>query len=1025
MVAHIQAEHLLLEGQPLGLVELEVRDRHPGAVEACLRATSGRGVLALVVKEREQGRDPLFLFAPADKCPLDDSLESQTESLARMAERVEASRLHERLDSSLVERARIDPATEVVEVDERALTLAGGDDVLDNGLPDIADRGKAEDDHLPATRGRGLGCGADRGEVRGRRIHVRHANLDPERAALGKVDGGLVLVALHRRQQCGQILDGVVRLQPRRLIRDKAVAVRVGLVEGIVGERLDDVEQPLAQCLVVTLLDTTGNEFLPLRCDQLAILLATCLSQIVGFLEGVAGEPLRDPHDRFLVEHQAVGVPEDRFHVRVEIGDGLAAVLQVRVVTVHVGCHRARPVQSDERRDVIEARRSQRSQRRAHGGTLELEHTDGVTSPQHLEGRLVVERHGVYVGTRPGRLFDEVEGHLDDREVAQPEKVHLQKAEILDTVHLVLGDDRGVARIGAGLGLALDGEVLGQRLVGDHHGGGVDAVLAAEPLEALRDVDHQLGVRVLLVHLAKLGCGHVAVLVTLDALEAGPQRGVAAHDQRRHRLRDPVAEGIGKAEDSGTVTHRGPGLDRRERDYLSHVVRAVTLGDVPDHLAAVALVEIHVYVGHLLSARVQETLEEQVIADRVEVDDAQAVGDATSCRRATTWTDADPHLPRVADDVPDDEEVSREPHLGDDAQLEIEPRGHFRRDLLAITRHSALVGQVRQIASRRLLVAVPLEGLRDRELRECRLAQLELDLRPLGYPQRVVARGRHLSEETSHLLRALQIVLLALELETLRVVDRGTGLHAQQGVMGDRVLAPAVMAVVRGDERGVDGPGDPDEARIRLPLRIEPMILQLDEEALPAEDVLKAPGKGQRGVEVLGEEGLGHHATQAPGCGNEAVVMALEQLPVHARLVVVTLEVGGRRELDEVPVALRGLGKDGQVVVEPLPALPLAAGVVDTAPPHRALETGLRGHVGLGADDRRYATLPALLVELEDAVHVAVIGDRQRGLAVRHRGGNQISDPRRPVEHRVLGVGVQMDERRATVCCAPGRLDHS
>jgi len=69
-----------------------------------------------------------------------------------MAERVEASRLHERLDSSLVERARIDPATEVVEVDERALTLAGGDDVLDNGLPDIADRGKAEDDHLPATR---------------------------------------------------------------------------------------------------------------------------------------------------------------------------------------------------------------------------------------------------------------------------------------------------------------------------------------------------------------------------------------------------------------------------------------------------------------------------------------------------------------------------------------------------------------------------------------------------------------------------------------------------------------------------------------------------------------------------------------------------------------------------------------------------------------------------------------------------------------------------------------------------------
>jgi hypothetical protein len=34
-------------------------------------------------------------------------------------------------------------------------------------------------------------------------------------------------------------------------------------------------------------------------------------------------------------------------------------------------------------------------------------------------------------------------------------------------------------------GLALDGQVLGQRLVGDDHGGGVDAVLAPQALEPL------------------------------------------------------------------------------------------------------------------------------------------------------------------------------------------------------------------------------------------------------------------------------------------------------------------------------------------------------------------------------------------------------------------------------------------------------------------------------------------------------------------------------------------------------------
>ena len=798
----------------------------------------------------------------------------------------------------------------------------------------------------------------------------------------------------------------------------------MGLVEGVVGERLDDVEQLLAQCLAVTLRGTTGDELLPLRGDELTVLLATCLAQIVGFLERVAGEALRDPHHRLLVEHQAVGVPEDRLHIRVQVGDGLAAVLEVGVVTVHVGRHRARPVQSDERRDVIEARRCQRAQRRAHGGALELEHTDGVTAPQHLEGRLVVERHRVDVGAGPGGLFDEVEGHLDDRKVPQTEKVHLQQAEVLDSVHLVLRDNGGIGRIGAGLRLALDGQVLGQRLMGDDDRCSMYAVLAAEALEALGDVDHELRVRVLPVHLAELGCGHVAVLVTLHALETGPQRRVATHDQRRHRLRDLVPEGEGKAQHPGPVAHRGAGLDRGEGDDLGHVVRAITLGDVPDHLASAALVEVHVDVGHLLSARIQETFEEQVVADGVEIDDTQAVRDAASRRGPTTGTDTDAGVARVADDVPDDEEVGSEAHLGDHAQLEVEPLGDFGRDLRAIARRGTLIGQMRQVAGRRLLVGVAPESLRDRELWQGRLAQLELDIRPLGYPQGVVTCSRHLSKKVPHLRRALQIVLLAFELEALRVVDRGTCLHAQQGVMSNGVLALAVMAVVGCDERSVERAGNPDEAGVGPALLIEAMILQLDEEVLLAEDVLEPSGECRRGVKVAGEEGLGHHAAKAAGRRDETLVIALQQLPVDAGLVVVALQVSGRRELDEVAVTLSRLGKDGQVVVELLASLAFAARVVDAAPPYRALVARPRCHVGLGADDGREAARPALLVEVEDAVHVAVIGDRESRLAIGHRCDNQFSDPRRPVEHRVLGVSVQVDERCAVVCCSPGRLDH-
>ena len=120
-----------------------------------------------------------------------------------------------------------------------------------------------------------------------------------------------------------------------------------------------------------------------------------------------------------------------------------------------------------------------------------------IVSPalEHLEGLRVVERDVVDVGPRcPLRRLDEIERELDDVEVAQPEEVHLEQAEVLDAVHLVLGDDRGVLDVAAGLRLALDRQVLGERLARDHDRGGVDAVLAPQALEAAGDVDHPLGV---------------------------------------------------------------------------------------------------------------------------------------------------------------------------------------------------------------------------------------------------------------------------------------------------------------------------------------------------------------------------------------------------------------------------------------------------------------------------------------------------------------------------------------------------
>ena len=232
------------------------------------------------------------------------------------------------------------------------------------------------------------------GELGGRQVDVGHPHLDAHRAALGQVDGRLVLAVLHRGQQGGQVLDRVVGLEPGRLVGDQAVAVGVALVEGVVGEGLDDVEQLVAELPAVAGGLAAGDELVPLVPDHLADLLAAGLAEVVGLGQRVARDLLGHPHDRLLVDHQPVGVAQDLLEVGVEVRDRLPPVLAVGVVVVHVRPHGPGAVQGDEGGDVVEAGGRQRAHEGPHGPTLQLEHPDGLAPAQHGEGRVVVEGRG-------------------------------------------------------------------------------------------------------------------------------------------------------------------------------------------------------------------------------------------------------------------------------------------------------------------------------------------------------------------------------------------------------------------------------------------------------------------------------------------------------------------------------------------------------------------------------------------------------------------------------------------------------
>ena len=229
----------------------------------------------------------------------------------------------------------------------------------------------------------------------------------------------------------------------------------------------------------------------------------------------------------------------------------------------------------------------------------------------------------------------------------------------------------------------------------------------------------------------------------------------------------------------------------------------------------------------------------------------------------------------------------------------------------------------------------------------------------------------------------------------VRVGERVPGLDAEKRLVRARVFVPEVVDVAGGDERQAGRPRDLREGGVDPLLHLEAGVLDLQVDGLAPEDVDEARHLrlGLGSLPVL--ERLGDPAREAAGESDDPLPVRREQVPVDARLVVVALEEAGRGELDQVRVALVGLGQQRQVRV----ALPLRQPVV--------------GDVDLAAEQRLDALLARLAVELDRAGEAPVVRERHRRHLQLGRPSGQLGDPAGPVEDRVLRVDVEVDEGRA------------
>ena len=136
------------------------------------------------------------------------------------------------------------------------------------------------------------------------------------------------------------------------------------------------------------------------------------------------------------------------------------------------------------------------------------------------------------------------------------------------------------------------------------------------------------------------------------------------------------------------------------------------------------------------------------------------------------------------------------------------------------------------------------------------------------------------------------------------------------------------------------------------------------------------------------DQALAETRGEAAGEGDHPAREALELAEVHGRLAPLqAFQEPGGGELYEVAIALVVGGEQRQVV---------ALG------PHRAARGVVVDEVDLTADDRLDAVLCARLVQLDRAVHDAVVGQADGRLAELRGARDERVDLARAVEQRVL-----------------------
>ena len=806
-------------------------------------------------------------------------------------------------------------------------------------------------------------------------IDVRRQHFDAKASALARVLNDLIGVVQHAGEQGGHELAAVMALEVGCLECDVGVAGRVALVERIgrkaghlvvnfVGHFFRDAVGYAARALVAGV-GAAMDKMLPLGLHNGVLLLAHGAADVVCLPKGEACQLAEDLHDLLLIDDAPVGDVQNVGQLRRFVANfvRLVAVAQVG----RDGVHGTGAVQADESDDVFEVLRLQTHEHLLHARRFQLEHALRLALGEHgIRLRVVV----IELGDGEVRVLF-LDGQLrvsDDRQGAQAQKIHLQQAQLLNLGHVELC--HGQAVVGG------QRQIVVGRFRGDDDARRMGGSVAGHSLHLHGRVDEFRHLRVVVVHLLEF--------------RRNFQRAFQRHFQfHRHLFCHNIHALVGHSQHTAHIADGVAGGHGAKGDDLGHMVCAVLAVDVVDDLLPPLVAEIHVEIGHTDAFGVQKALENQVVADGVDVGDADAVGRDAACAGATARAHRHALTLGVVDVIPDDEVVVGIAHLLDDADLIVQA-------VFVSLRHVGAVAVLQTFPAEfleKILIVHAAGGL---VIGDLGVAELEIKIALVGDLLGVLAGFRHHGEQLVHFIRRFDVEFIGLELHAVGVLHGFARLDAEQDGLHLRVLFAQVVGIVGGYHGDARFPRQLDELRQNDVVFFEAVVLQFNIVIALAEEVAVPQGRALGPVIVARQKSLRYLARKAGGKADEALVVLFQELLIHAGLGVKALHEGGGHHLAEVFVARLVFAQQDQMVV--------AVDLIDF------IKAGAGGNIDLTADDGLDARFLGRLVKLYAPVHHAVVGAGNGGLTALLHPVHQLVDAAGAVQQAILRMDVEVDK---------------